>query len=745
MALLDLSQTSELQIYATAPHPGTQMFIYAPGSENLSPVFRDENLTEMQANPLNTDADGYFPRIFVIDGDHRIVLVSNQGKILVDIDPVNVRELLPLFADAAALIADRTLSYGGENNTTRVLEGDVLQVKDGGYTYRVAAPFDDAAHIATANDVRLSVSGRGQFTPEAFGAAGDGVFNDTAAWNAMLKAALQATAGGPVRVFARGDYRLDELETVSQFQAGTLLPVQQESVVFDFVGARLSHTGEGDGILCLEGSSATRYRYDLKGGIWIATPATRWLVRGRDVRGSTFLPEAYIGPSPCFGVLLQNWRTWSENNRFGGSRTLEGRRIGHILGFQGRKEAWAFEMNGVGQPTSAEDYLGEFSSDPVGTSFGQYYFNTGTEWVRRYNGTVWSDAIPAIGANVQVAGKSFARTKIHNLLAASTNDTTKDGLVVHVDGASLYDSQIDGVRGNVENDGGSLIYWNDNYALNTVIQNVGCEKANMPANARSYAFRAGPNFFTSTEPPELSNISWSGGEAEPVDPDAGVVFSGQYHDKFITTTAGAPAPVLTAGQLHGNTTVELVVKSNSNDVMGKVLVGRKNSSAVLRIEDGFARKATCGPWSKSSITASNPIEDMDGDRWIAPAFGSITAITLISDTPRTGGTCTAAVRHNTGLAGSGGVSIGLSAVLDDTNTSRSTTRQLPGVDGFSPGDEIYAVVTSNSSWAPGTANVRAIIEVQLDGDVVWRDDNGDLTATTATNETLRVMTRVWKA
>ena len=136
---------------------------------------------------------------------------------------------------------------------------------------------------------------------------------------------------------------------------------------------------------------------------------------------------------------------------------------------------------------------------------------------------------------------------------------------------------------------------------------------------------------------------------------------------------------------------------------------------------------------------------MTGERWIAPANGWITAITLISDTATTGGTCTAAVRHNTGVAGATGASVGMSAVLNSSNPARVTKRQNSGLDGFQAGDEIYAIVTSNSSFAPGNANVRAIIEVQLDGDVGWQDVSGDLAVTTTDAETLRIMTKVWKA
>ena len=365
--------------------------------------------------------------------------------------------------------------------------------------------------------------------------------------------------------------------------------------------------------------------------------------------------------------------------------------------------------------------------------------------MRWYDGSAWQSILQIESVQTGTLGKSFARTKIQNLLIASANDVSQDGLAIFIEGASLYDSHIDGLRGNVANDGGSLIYWNDNFAVNTVIQNIGCEKAIEPTGAVAYAFRTGPNFLTATEAPDLININWSGGYAEPIDPDAGVLFSGQYLDKFLTTTPGTPEVLFKAGQVHANTVVEVVVKANSNLVVGRALVSRKSTGTSLRIDDTLARAATPGPWVTGGVGASLPITEMTGERWIAPANGWITAITLISDTATTGGTCTAAVRHNTGVAGATGASVGMSAVLNSSNPTRVTKRQNSGLDGFQAGDEIYAIVTSNSSFAPGNANVRAIIEVQLDGDVGWQDVSGDLAVTTNDAETLRIMTKVWKA
>ena len=55
----------------------------------------------------------------------------------------------------------------------------------GGFTYRAGGETAQNPDLITSNGVKLFAFGRGQFTPEAFGAIGDGTTNDTAAWNAM--------------------------------------------------------------------------------------------------------------------------------------------------------------------------------------------------------------------------------------------------------------------------------------------------------------------------------------------------------------------------------------------------------------------------------------------------------------------------------------------------------------------------------------------------------------------------------
>lgn len=86
--------------------------------------------------------------------------------------------------------------------------------------------------------------------------------------------------------------------------------------------------------------------------------------------------------------------------------------------------------------------------------------------------------------------------------------------------------------------------------------------------------------------------------------------------------------------------------------------------------------------------------------------GSVVAIMVNSTEARTAGTATFEVFKN-------GTGIGLTAVLDGTNTTKKVTTQAFGTDTFVAGDVLDIRVTT-SSWTPTTADVEAGFVVQYD-------------------------------
>lgn len=90
---------------------------------------------------------------------------------------------------------------------------------------------------------------------------------------------------------------------------------------------------------------------------------------------------------------------------------------------------------------------------------------------------------------------------------------------------------------------------------------------------------------------------------------------------------------------------------------------------------------------------------------IALRAGSITGISLHSNAARSAGTMTAIVHVND-------VATALTAVLDGTNTTFKATTAAKDTYQFSAGDRLSVRVTTDASWAPTTADVRASIEVE---------------------------------
>lgn len=106
---------------------------------------------------------------------------------------------------------------------------------------------------------------------------------------------------------------------------------------------------------------------------------------------------------------------------------------------------------------------------------------------------------------------------------------------------------------------------------------------------------------------------------------------------------------------------------------------------------------TLGSGSRSGLSA--------GPAFIASRAGSVTGIVVYSNAARTAGTLTVEVKKN-------GAATGLTAVLDGTNTTLKATYQVKGADTFVAGDRITAAITTDGSWAPTTADIRVVVELE---------------------------------
>lgn len=125
-------------------------------------------------------------------------------------------------------------------------------------------------------------------------------------------------------------------------------------------------------------------------------------------------------------------------------------------------------------------------------------------------------------------------------------------------------------------------------------------------------------------------------------------------------------------------------------------------------------RQTIDGWNQDNVVANQTNVELvrATGRFRAARAGSITGLVVTATEARTAGILTVTVFKNTGLAGATGSSIGLTAVLDGSNTSRKATTQNKDAETFAVGDEIYAVVTTDSSWLPVTSDIRVAIEIE---------------------------------
>ena len=154
-----------------------------------------------------------------------------------------------------------------------------------------------------------------------------------------------------------------------------------------------------------------------------------------------------------------------------------------------------------------------------------------------------------------------------------------------------------------------------------------------------------------------------------------------------------------------------IIKTDNHLVVAKSLT--LNAGDINLLNGGGFRQTADG-WTQDNVAASQTNVELTRatGRFRAARSGSVTGVIATLTEARTAGTLTVTVFKNTGLAGAAGATIGLSAVINATNTSRKATVQDKDTDTFAAGDEIYAVVTTDSGWLPTTSDLRVAIEIE---------------------------------
>lgn len=93
--------------------------------------------------------------------------------------------------------------------------------------------------------------------------------------------------------------------------------------------------------------------------------------------------------------------------------------------------------------------------------------------------------------------------------------------------------------------------------------------------------------------------------------------------------------------------------------------------------------------------------------YVMPFDGQVVAVSVRSSAARTAGTLTVDAQV-------GGTAVGLTAVLNATNTQSKASLQPRETDRFAAGAVIGAQITTDGSWAPVTADIVVVVWVLLE-------------------------------
>ena len=161
MSILNVHDTLQVPLFPSNPIPNGQVFIFVRNTETFVALFEDPDLTVSRANPVDGDANGNFPPIYLVDGIYKIVVRDQSGKLIATQQQVVVNHVSHNaagqrdFLTQENLLANSALSYTTSDPYALVVVGELLRVSDTTYAYEVAEADASDHHISTAGGVKL--------------------------------------------------------------------------------------------------------------------------------------------------------------------------------------------------------------------------------------------------------------------------------------------------------------------------------------------------------------------------------------------------------------------------------------------------------------------------------------------------------------------------------------------------------------------------------------------------------------
>lgn len=239
MGVLNFNEMNQTIASGDNLPPFSKMYIYAAGTDVLLPVFQDNHLTEMQANPVTADDFGHFDICYLVNGTYRIVVRGSDGQMVLDKDNVSIRTelesgIVRSFTRVDDMLANRSLSYRAGRGLQAVQPDELVYVSKGDFSYQIAPETATDHHLQTAGGLKFYVRDKnGVISLEAFGADPYGKKDSAPQLQAALVAVRQKNLERIYRLDGAGG--LTDPRCILELGAGTYL--LSTTVEFDNLGA----------------------------------------------------------------------------------------------------------------------------------------------------------------------------------------------------------------------------------------------------------------------------------------------------------------------------------------------------------------------------------------------------------------------------------------------------------------------------------------------------------------------------